>query len=348
MEPFLSVIVPVYKVEAYLHECVDSILRQTFHDMEIILVDDGSPDSCPKICDEYAEKDSRIRVIHQKNGGTVRARNAGINVAKGKYITFVDSDDWIEAEMYQTMYDLVKEHEADILITDYYYNCNGHVVKYENHIEAGFYEGEKLLEMQKRMIYSGEFYQFGIYPVLWNKWYKREILIENMICIDQQISWGEDMAWTYPSILDASKIYIYKEQCFYHYRYRADAMTKASDPYYFSKFRHLYEYMDMCLYKKKREDLLEQLEYHKIFTFVMGIQQEIGSLSDILHGRSIKRLRKCILNEDIFINMRGVHVDKLEIPFLYKCIWNLFREKKIYLTLCLGQIMRIWTRFLWK
>lgn len=97
----LSVIVPVYKVEPYIHKCVDSILGQTYTNLEVILVDDGSPDNCGKICDEYAAKDKRVKVIHKKNGGLSDARNAGIDISTGDIIGFIDSDDYIEARMYQ-------------------------------------------------------------------------------------------------------------------------------------------------------------------------------------------------------------------------------------------------------
>ncbi|OOL43593.1 glycosyl transferase family 2, partial [Enterococcus faecium] len=107
-------IVPVYKVEKYLRKCVDSILAQTFTDFEVILVDDGSPDNSGKICDEYAEKDNRVRVIHKENGGLSSARNAGIDVARGKYLGFVDSDDYIDEDMYEILYENLKIHDADI------------------------------------------------------------------------------------------------------------------------------------------------------------------------------------------------------------------------------------------
>uniref|UniRef100_UPI003079CB33 glycosyltransferase family 2 protein n=1 Tax=Phascolarctobacterium succinatutens TaxID=626940 RepID=UPI003079CB33 len=97
--PRLSVIVPVYKVEKYIHKCVDSILNQTFKDFELILIDDGSPDNCGEICDEYAKKDSRVRVIHKENGGQSSARNRGLDIAKGEIIGFVDSDDDIEVNL---------------------------------------------------------------------------------------------------------------------------------------------------------------------------------------------------------------------------------------------------------
>ena len=101
MSDKISVIVPVYNVENYLRRCVDSIINQTYKNLEIILVDDGSPDNCPVICDEYAQKDSRIKVIHKENGGLSSARNCGMDMATGEYIGFVDGDDWIESDMYK-------------------------------------------------------------------------------------------------------------------------------------------------------------------------------------------------------------------------------------------------------
>lgn len=114
--PELSIIVPVYKVEPYLPKCIDSILAQTFRDFELILIDDGSPDRCGEICDEYAAKDARIVVIHQENRGVSAARNAGMDIARGEYIGFVDSDDWIEPEMYETMINVSKKKGVDVVI----------------------------------------------------------------------------------------------------------------------------------------------------------------------------------------------------------------------------------------
>ena len=116
MNPKISIIVPVYKVEKYIHKCIDSILAQTFTDFELILVDDGSPDNCGKICDEYAKEDSRIVVIHKDNGGVSDARNIGISRANGEYIGFVDSDDYIDKDMYKNLYESCLNNKADISI----------------------------------------------------------------------------------------------------------------------------------------------------------------------------------------------------------------------------------------
>jgi len=114
--PLISIIVPVYNVESYIDRCIKSILSQTFQDYELIIVDDGSPDNCPKICDEWAIKDKRIKVIHQKNQGLSAARNTGIKFSEGKYLTFIDSDDWITDSMVQDLYDLIEKTEADISV----------------------------------------------------------------------------------------------------------------------------------------------------------------------------------------------------------------------------------------
>ena len=118
-KPLLSIIVPVYDVEKYLQKCIDSILAQTLTDFELILVEDGSPDNCPALCDAAAAKDARIRVIHQKNGGLSAARNAGLDVARGEWIGFVDSDDYIAPEMYETLYKAVQSTGADLALCDY-------------------------------------------------------------------------------------------------------------------------------------------------------------------------------------------------------------------------------------
>lgn len=117
--PKISIIVPIYKVEKYLSRCVDSILNQTFTDFECILVDDGSPDNCPEICDEYAKRDKRIRVIHKQNGGLSDARNAGIDIAQGEYFGFVDSDDWIHPQMYEILYNSIARKNVLLSVCAY-------------------------------------------------------------------------------------------------------------------------------------------------------------------------------------------------------------------------------------
>lgn len=120
MEPLISVIVPIYNVEKYLDECVQSLLHQTYHNLEIVLVDDGSPDKCPQMCEQYAKEDTRVKVIHKKNGGLSEARNVGMEIASGEYLMFVDSDDWVDLEMVEKLFRLLKEYDAQISACGYY------------------------------------------------------------------------------------------------------------------------------------------------------------------------------------------------------------------------------------
>ena len=128
--PAISIIVPIYKVEKYLNRCIDSILAQSFTDYELILVDDGSPDNCPDICDDYVNQDSRIKVIHKENGGLSDARNAGIALAQGEFLGFVDSDDYIEPDMYETLYNDINHFNADISICDFTIVTENEIKKY--------------------------------------------------------------------------------------------------------------------------------------------------------------------------------------------------------------------------
>ena len=164
--PKLSIIVPVYNVEKYLCKCIDSILNQTFKDFELILVDDGSQDRCGFICDDYAKKDCRVKVIHKINGGLSSARNAGLDISKGEYIGFVDSDDFIERDMYESLIKAIEKSEAKIAITGIQTITN-------NKVERTFYtEEEKILSSYEalRLILYGK-----ISVSVWNKIYHNEI-----------------------------------------------------------------------------------------------------------------------------------------------------------------------------
>jgi glycosyltransferase involved in cell wall biosynthesis len=167
--PELSIIVPVYKVEKYLPKCIESILAQTFTDFELILIDDGSPDRCGKICDEYAAEDSRIVVIHQKNQGVSAARNAGLDIAKGSYIGFVDSDDWIAPEMYQILYSTITAKHCDLVVCGSIQRSEDGAFLVRDFQSEGSYTREQLL----KAMYSVPNPLGG---VLWNKLFRAEIV----------------------------------------------------------------------------------------------------------------------------------------------------------------------------
>ena len=212
--PEISIIVPVYKAETYLNKCVDSILVQTFSDFELWLVDDGSPDNCGKICDEYAAKDNRIHVIHKQNGGASDARNFGMARATGKYIGFVDSDDIIEPFMYEILYNEIKEKDADII------ECR--MDKFDSKELIRRYRGEsykaEVLDAEdalKELILEHKLHQ-----MLMNKLFKSDIakmfsFEVGKIC--------EDEYWTYRVIGEARRV-VAIDAILYHYCQREDSV----------------------------------------------------------------------------------------------------------------------------
>ena len=168
----ISVIVPIYNVEKYLNKCLDSILQQTFTDYELILVDDGSTDTSEKIADEYAAKDDRITVIHKQNGGLSDARNCGLDKATGKYICFIDSDDWIEDTYLEELLSLAKNNEADIVICNYLKNSGDKSISQPSDPGIVDQTGKEAIDN----LYGS---RYGEYVVAWNKLYRKEIF-ENL------------------------------------------------------------------------------------------------------------------------------------------------------------------------
>ena len=191
--PLISVIVPVYKTEKYLRKCVDSIINQTYKNLEIILVDDGSPDNSGAICDKYAQKDERVKVIHKENGGVSDARNAGIKAAKGEYLGFVDSDDWIELDLYSDLASCIRLN-ADVIIYNLkYLDEAGRIVKASPYLPEGYlYINNKDMKMLRLLTEN------SLLGYVWNKLWKKE-LIQKEIFLD--LMTREDICFMY-KILD--------------------------------------------------------------------------------------------------------------------------------------------------
>lgn len=221
----LSVIVPVYNVEPYINRCVDSIINQTYKDLEIILVDDGSTDKSGMICDEYAIKDSRIRVIHKENGGIVSARKAGILNATGEYTTDVDSDDWIEKEAYSYMIQIIKQFEPDMLALGHKKQyTNGVIGKYRQALSEGMFQGRKFVEEFNNCLDKMNFLCAPVNEVLWNKVIKTNIRKKYQLCVPDILQKCEDNAVVIPCLLNVDSIYI-DSNCFYHYCVRKNSVV---------------------------------------------------------------------------------------------------------------------------
>lgn len=188
--PFLSVIIPVYNAESYLARCLDSLLAQTFANFEAILVDDGCTDGSAALCDGYAEKDKRFHCIHKENGGHTSARQAGLKQAAGTYVAFVDSDDWIAPDMYQTMCSAAENTGADMVCCNYIAVTPKRDIVCRSSFSGGLYEKRRLEEeVYPRMLYSGVYFTYGEAPNLWNKLFRRELLEKISIPFRSPSSW---------------------------------------------------------------------------------------------------------------------------------------------------------------
>lgn len=220
----ISVIVPIYNSQLYLKECINSLINQTFNNLEIVLVDDGSTDGSGLICDTYAAMDERIQVIHKKNEGLVLARKTGMDVAKGKYVTFVDSDDYIELNAYEQIIDKMGDSEPDMVLFGLIEEYRGIYNQKINHIKEGMYLKNDILELiLPNMLSYGNYFEFGILPNLVCKLIKREFLSKVQLNIDKMITVGEDAAHTFQLIPFATSI-ISMDYAPYHYCRREDSM----------------------------------------------------------------------------------------------------------------------------
>lgn len=259
----LSVIVPIYNSKKYLNQCIDSIIKQHYSNMEIILVDDGSTDGSGEICDLYKKLDQRIQVIHQVNKGCICSRLSGLQHSKGKYIGFVDSDDWIDADMYKVLMTVADEKKCDIVSMGYTIVCQDVESEEDDATLFGLFEKERNLDiLLSNMMYDAQENKRGVHPSLCSKVIKRELLLKSFSGIDESINLGEDAAVFYPCCLEAERICIIKEYKYY-YRIHMDSMCRNLNINTFSNIYDFYLFMKKRLVIYSRNyGLLKQLKMY--------------------------------------------------------------------------------------
>ena len=213
----ISVIIPIYNVEKYLKRCIESVIKQTYSDLEIILVDDGSQDGCAKICDEYKKKDERIIVIHKKNGGLSDARNVGLKVATGEIISYIDSDDYLDLDMYEKMIKAMEEKNADIVV------CGTNIDYEDGHTKVKCEKEEKSFNREEALIELNSFKSFDM--AVWNKLYKREVVDKIEFPVGKK---SEDYFVMYQYFARAKKVVIIN-QAKYHYFQRSNSISRGKN-----------------------------------------------------------------------------------------------------------------------
>ena len=236
----ISIVVPVYNVEELLPRCVESIMAQTKENIEIILVNDGATDGSGIVCDTYAKKDQRIKVIHKPNGGLTSAWKAGAEAAQGAYLGFVDSDDWIDADMYERMWESAVKYDSDVVVCGLVFDYEDPSMEKRQEIsdfQKEFYDRKELETVFPTLINDGRFFGRTLQPARVTKLYSRALVEKNMSLCHESVSVGEDMQLTLPALLDAKSMSVVKDFYPYHYWFNQNSMTGKFDPNYLDKIK---------------------------------------------------------------------------------------------------------------
>ena len=262
MDEMISIIVPVYNVEAYLKQCLDSIRSQTYENFEVILVDDGSTDLCGKICDAYSKQDGRFKVIHKKNGGLMDAWKNGLEYANSDLIMFVDSDDWVEKNILEILYNEYLQTMADIVCCSFVHSFKDKEIPDDHNVKPGYYDKKKIeSNIFPVLINDGVPLSRGVRICRWAKLIKKELLIRNLFWTDNQITIGEDLNIMFPVIMEASSIDILPKQYLYHYRANDASIMKKVSSDMFSKVELLYKKeLEIATYYREIYDFTHQIE----------------------------------------------------------------------------------------
>lgn len=312
----ISVIIPVYNVEQYLNRCMDSIINQTYRNLEIILIDDGSTDNSGKICDEYKLKDNRIKVIHKENGGVSSARNVGLDIAKGNYIGFVDSDDYIENDMYEILYELLVRNKTDISCCNKFVfnkNKNKFITSESFPTKDGILSFDDILNDPKHDFY------------IWNKLFNKN-LIEH-IRFNEQLTLGEDLIFTYEVLKKMNKIVFYKKPKYYYCdNSNSITRTRIFKEEYINQILFYEELLNYCEKNKLKIGYkkYKHLQINWIINFLSWIARE----TPIRNKESLELLVK-YARKNLFYFMFGKFGIKSKIFLIVSCL-NFNLASKFY------------------
>lgn len=318
MLPYISIIVPVYNVEQYLRRCLDSIHTQTFNDWECILVDDGSTDDSGKICDEYCDIDNRFIVVHKRNEGVSRARNYGIDISRGEYVSFVDSDDWIEKDGYLIAVKTIQESKADIVK----YGFTIHSLEGTSNRSV---ESKKSLASHDGMLMETE--RCNYCGFLWNGLYRRELIAD--LRMDESINWCEDQLFSFELFLRTNKMVLLPD-IVYHYQqiHTTPSLSDVRDPYMVLEAANK-EYELKMKFVRKDDLSITNLT-------VQSYNNKLKKLISILYNYKSysyrKEFRKATLNKifhnDVFELKVFYSISNIRIIDCILCLYYKIKQKK--------------------
>lgn len=332
MDELISVIVPVYNAERYIRRAIDSILSQTYRNIEVVLVDDGSTDESGSICEAYSFEDGRIKVIRQSNMGVVIAKQNGIKVASGDYIAWVDADDWIEHDYIEKLVQLECESGADIVAVAHYHNIGEDNTIVKNGIPCGVYSGKDIVA---RMLCTDNFFEYGITPQLVTKLVRANILKKNQMKVDAEIIAGDDAAVVYPSLLDADRICV-SDICGYHYIQHENSVTKHRYSDERARIVRLIQYLDAEFRTRGVGEMMDrQLAWYQEYLMILrdiegldaGIEKGfiLSAYGGLNYGSRVVIYGAGVLGQEIYSYIR--RSKKLELVGWVDKNWELYRDR---------------------
>lgn len=316
-KPLLSIIVPVYKTEKFLNRCIDSILAQSIQDYEVILVDDGSPDQSPMICDYYVQKDSRIKVIHKQNQGLGMARNTGIGLATGKYLTFLDSDDFVEKDYYENLLVFAEDNNLDLCVAGYYIADTGRKQKRVDTVEQSLI-GKILIDQIQINVLSvkvicpdferKDFFSASVCFAVFSS----DILINNNLLFDSEKSFiSEDLKFTMCLFRYCQKVGV-SEKGGYHYWYNEESLSRGYNPKRFELLEKTVQQLEELCIELKLDDYIERIALYFWINFEKCLNQEVRYSKEKRHVRilNIKRISENKMTRHqlaILVNKNGLN-----------------------------------------
>ena len=278
MNPIVSIIIPVYNAEKNIERCIESVLKQDYENFELILMNDGSKDSSGKICDEYAAKDGRIRIVHKENSGVSDTRNKAIDMAKGKYLQFIDSDDWITTDATRLMVHMAEENNCEMVITDFYRVIG------ERLAHKGDIHEDGLLTREEFALYMMEDPADFYYGVLWNKLYRRDIVEKYKLRMDENISWCEDFIFNMEYIRHIEHVYALHVPIYYYVKTPGSLVSQGMS---ITKTIQMKRTVFKC-YNEFYKDIFDEEDYEKrrrqVYRFLVDAAGDGGVMPSIMPG----------------------------------------------------------------
>ncbi len=327
MKDLISVIVPIYNSGNSLVRCIDSLINQSYSNLEIILVNDGSTDNSLDICNLYKEKDSRIKVVDKMNGGSIDTRLKGIDISKGKYIGFVDSDDYIDKDMYNLLYNSLINNDSDLAVCNVYKVYNDDKELQNHGMDNNVFTGVKLEELKSQLLPNKKNNGDVIKFYLCNKLFKKDLLLDNLLEIDKEVSVLDDLTMCFPYIIKAKSISFVEQPCYY---YVYNNMSILHFTNYKKELTSVYKAINVL--KKQCEVLRVKYEYD--FDFIL--------INVVRHLLSYERDRKLTKEKFIFINEflkeNKIHIKLTRFTLSEKIKMALFKLKMYSLLIVILKI----------